>query len=71
MILFGAQVITFNQFLLILKWLNENEQVNIVSLDSVAFWIQIHNLQIGFHTSNIVKGYLEMHGWEQFYRYVV
>ena len=47
---------TFNQHLLVLKRVTAEDQVDKVALDHVSFWVQLHNLPIGFHTSKIVQG---------------
>ena len=33
----------------------ETDQADIVPLNQVTFWVQIHNLPVGFHSIKIVK----------------
>ena len=46
---------TFDQYILIIKLLEENEQPQNVRLCFTSFWIQIYNLPIGFMSEKILK----------------
>lgn len=46
---------TFDQHMLILKWLKENEQPQNFLLRFTSFWIQIYNMLIGFMSGKILK----------------
>ena len=46
---------TFNQHILVVRKLMETDQADIVPLNQVTFWVQIHNLPVGFHSINIIK----------------
>ena len=46
---------TFNQYIRVVRKVIESDQVERVPLHQVDFWVQIHNLPIGFRSSKIVQ----------------
>ena len=46
---------TFNQYIMVGHRITETNQVERVPLHQVDFWVQIHNLHVGFRSSKIVQ----------------